>query len=270
MVSADTVSPPMPPARASSMAMVVGESRATSRASTWSVIGRLRWNLVNLGRHRFLAARTDASAAQKLSRPPLRPTSWDTVEGARSRRRAMSVKDSAASSPTRISSRSCALSTAPAMLGPPTVRRSGLPGHNDRSFATTVGIRPEFPAITHVALTVTSLERSVPWYKALFGSDPILDEDTGPFQRVAWLTGGTLVGLTQFPDLSSTEPFNERRPGLDHLAFGCASRDELRAWEIHLDELGIPNGGIVDAPRYSALSFRDPDNIALEFFAPRG
>ena len=129
---------------------------------------------------------------------------------------------------------------------------------------------PEFPAITHVALTVTSLERSVPWYKALFGSDPILDEDTGPFQRVAWLTGGTLVGLTQFPDLSSTEPFNERRPGLDHLAFGCASRDELRAWEIHLDELGIPSGGIVDAPGYSALSFRDPDNIALEFFAPRG
>ena len=26
---------------------------------------------------------------------------------------------------------------------------------------------PEFPAITHVALTVTSLERSVPWYKDL-------------------------------------------------------------------------------------------------------
>src|SRR5450759_1008267 len=88
---------------------------------------------------------------------------------------------------------------------------------------------PEFPAITHVALTVTSLERSVPWYKALFGSDPILDEDTGPFQRVAWLTSGTLVGLTQFPDLNSTQPFNERRPGLDHLAFGCANRDELEA-----------------------------------------
>jgi hypothetical protein len=26
----------------------------------------------------------------------------------------------------------------------------------------------------------------------------------------------------------------------------------------------------VDTPYYSALSFRDPDNIALEFFAPRG
>jgi len=99
---------------------------------------------------------------------------------------------------------------------------------------------PEFPAITHVALTVTSLERSVPWYKDLFGSDPILHEDTGPFQRVAWLTGGTIVGVTQFPDLDSTEPFNERRPGLDHLAFGCANRDELEAWEVRLSELGIP------------------------------
>ena len=99
---------------------------------------------------------------------------------------------------------------------------------------------PEFPAITHVALTVTSLERSVPWYKDLFGSDPILDEDTGPFQRVAWLTGSTIVGLTQFPDLDSTEPFNERRPGLDHLAFGCANRDELQAWESVLTNSASP------------------------------
>jgi glyoxylase I family protein len=128
---------------------------------------------------------------------------------------------------------------------------------------------PGFPAINHVALTVTSLERSVPWYRALLGSDPILDEDTGPFRRVAWLASGTVVGLTQFPDPSGTDPFNERRPGLDHLAFGCATRDELEAWENRLHELGIRNGGIVDTPHYSALSFRDPDNIALEFFAPR-
>jgi|GEM_PF-3531812 len=59
-------------------------------------------------------------------------------------RRAMSVKDSHASNPTRISSRSCALSTAPAVLGPPTDRRSGGAGHHDRSVATTVGIRPTF------------------------------------------------------------------------------------------------------------------------------
>lgn len=129
---------------------------------------------------------------------------------------------------------------------------------------------PDFPAITHVALTVTDLNRSVPWYQALFGSKPVLDEDTGPFHHVVWLIGGTLVGLHQFPDLNSGEAFNERRVGLDHLAFACKDREELAGWERRLGELGISNGGIVDAPYGSGLSFRDPDNIALEFFAPPG
>jgi glyoxylase I family protein len=128
----------------------------------------------------------------------------------------------------------------------------------------------EFPAITHVALTVSDLDRSVPWYRTLFGSDPVLDEDTGAFRHAVWLLGQTLVGLHQFPDPASNEPFNERRIGLDHLAFACANRSELVEWAARLDELGIVNGGVVDAPYGSGLSFRDPDNIALEFFAPPG
>ena len=128
----------------------------------------------------------------------------------------------------------------------------------------------EFPAITHVALTVSDLDRSVPWYTALFGADPVVDEDTGPFRHVVWLLGPTLVGLHEFPDLADNNPFNERRIGLDHLAFACANRSELAEWEARLDELGVTNGGIVDAPYGSGLSFRDPDNIALEFFAPPG
>jgi glyoxylase I family protein len=127
---------------------------------------------------------------------------------------------------------------------------------------------PEFPTIAHVALTVTSLDRSVPWYEALFGSKPVLDEDTGPFRHVVWLVGGTLVGLHEFPDLVDDGPFDEHRVGLDHLAFACAARTDLQKWEARLNELGIANGGIVDASYGSGLSFRDPDNIALEFFAP--
>jgi len=128
---------------------------------------------------------------------------------------------------------------------------------------------PEFPTITHVALTVSDLSTSVPWYQRLFEAEPVLDEDTGPFRHVVWLLdGGTLVGLHQFPDLADDAPFNERRLGLDHLAFACADRGELEQWERRLNELGIPHGGIVDAGYGSGLSFRDPDNIALEFFAP--
>ena len=129
----------------------------------------------------------------------------------------------------------------------------------------------EFPGVTHVALTVTDLGRSRPWYEKLFGTKPVIDEDTGPFHHVVWLLGSqTLVGIHQFPDLHDGEPFDERRPGLDHLAFACASRSELEEWKARLDDLGLENGGIVDAPYGSGLSFRDPDNIALEFFAPPG
>jgi catechol-2,3-dioxygenase len=125
-----------------------------------------------------------------------------------------------------------------------------------------------FPAITHVALTVSNLDVSVPWYRELFDSDPVLDEDTGPFRHVVWLLGGTLVGLHQFPDGNNSTRFDERRPGLDHLAFGCADRAELEQWEARLNKLGISHGGILDAPYGSGLSFRDPDNLPLEFFAP--
>jgi len=88
---------------------------------------------------------------------------------------------------------------------------------------------------------------------------------------VVWPVGGqTLVALNQFPDPADAVPFDERRLGLDHLAFACADRSELDQWRDRLDELGIAHGGVVDAPYGSVLSFRDPDNIALEFFAPRG
>ncbi len=126
----------------------------------------------------------------------------------------------------------------------------------------------DFPAVTHVAVTVSDLGRSVEWYERLFGAKPVLDEDTGPFRHVVWAVGGTLVGLHQFPDLLSTDAFEERRPGLDHIAFGCANRAELEKWATRLDELGIAHGAIKDAGYGSGVSFRDPDNIALEFFAP--
>jgi len=127
---------------------------------------------------------------------------------------------------------------------------------------------PSFPTLAHVALTVTDLSRSVPWYQRLIGADPVLDEDTGPFRHVVFAVGGTLLGLHQFPEGVTGGPFDERRVGLDHVAFACASRAELETWRTRLDELGLPHGDIVDAAYGSGLSFRDPDNIALEFFAP--
>ena len=126
------------------------------------------------------------------------------------------------------------------------------------------------PAITHVAVTVSDIDVSEAWYTRVLGGEPVLDEDTGPFRHIVYAVGGTLLGLHDFPDLMTKEQFEERRPGLDHIAFGCSSRRELVEWAARLDSLGIAHGDIKDAGYGSGLSFRDPDNIALELFAPPG
>ena len=127
-----------------------------------------------------------------------------------------------------------------------------------------------FPPVTHLALTVRDLAVSTPWYRALIGSDPVLDEDTEPgfHHSVFLLDNGTLLGLHQHTTPPADQPFSEHNVGLDHVAFGCADRAELQHWVTRLDELGISHGGIVDADYGSGLSFRDPDGITLEFFAP--
>lgn len=125
-----------------------------------------------------------------------------------------------------------------------------------------------FPAIGHVAVTVTDLEASARWYGALFGVEAALDEDTGPYHHIVFPLGGTLFGLHRHPGTPTGERFDELRAGMDHVAFACADRAELEQWARRLDDLGIAHGPIVDAPYGSGVSFRDPDNIALEFFAP--
>lgn len=128
------------------------------------------------------------------------------------------------------------------------------------------------PALNHVAVTVRDIEISGPWYRNLLGADPILDERTeAGFRHQVWmLDGGTVFGIHQHDRAAPDEKFNELRVGLDHVGFGCASRAELDNWVRRLGELGIEHGGVVEAPYGSGLSFRDPDGIALEFFAPPG
>ena len=63
-------------------------------------------------------------------------------------------------------------------------------------------------------------------------------------------------------------PFSEFLPGLDHLEFLVAERKDLDDWAKRLDSLGIPHSGVKEPP-YTAnamITFRDPDNIQLEFF----
>ncbi len=127
---------------------------------------------------------------------------------------------------------------------------------------------PRFSGIDHVALTVTDLSISVPFYEKVLGSSPVMTMTDGPFTRhVFALPGGQRLGLTQHTDGAAGASFDPTVPGLDHLGLACADRDEVVAWAAHLDQLSVPHSGVQDADYGSALSFADPDGNALEFFA---
>jgi glyoxylase I family protein len=130
-----------------------------------------------------------------------------------------------------------------------------------------------FPGLQHVAITVSDLQKSTEWYSRLFGADPVLDEDEegGEFHHTVYaLDGGLLFGLHTHQGRESKDRFDEHRTGLDHVGFALSGTAELEQWRDKLDSLGIQHGGIKKAHYGSGISFRDPDNIALEFFIAPG
>ena len=132
---------------------------------------------------------------------------------------------------------------------------------------------PTFTNIHHLAVTVRDLETSVAFYEQVFGFAPATEIDDESLHRKLFaLPGGTNLGLTQHDggaDGASGGGFSPFSPGLDHIGLTVQSRDELEAWASHLSEHGIEHSGIVEAPYGYALSFKDPDQIALEFFVSK-
>ena len=130
------------------------------------------------------------------------------------------------------------------------------------------------PTITgahHLALTVTDAERSAAWYTDVLGLVQILagDDDEVSFRVLAHPGCGWVMGVRAYRD-GSGDAFDELRTGLDHLAFGVSSRDELSAWEAELTARDIAFTPATETPIGTVGVFRDPDNIQLEMWLPLG
>jgi glyoxylase I family protein len=139
---------------------------------------------------------------------------------------------------------------------------------------TVVSWRYAMPTITgahHLALTVTDVERSAAWYRDLLGLVRVLDgsDDTVTYQVLAHPDSGWVMGVRQY-SAGRSDTFDEYRTGLDHLAFGVSSREELDGWQEELDRRGISFTPAVETPIGTVVVFRDPDNIQLEFWLPLG
>ncbi len=121
--------------------------------------------------------------------------------------------------------------------------------------------------IAHVQLTVTDMQRSVPFYRALLQSleMTVLLDTPNYFYCIGGRTG---VAIAPVAAEWAHQPFDQRRAGLHHLCFRARSRADVDA--IHQTAVAL-GARIVRAPRedhwapgYYSVLFEDPDGIRLE------
>jgi glyoxylase I family protein len=124
--------------------------------------------------------------------------------------------------------------------------------------------------VHHVDLVVTSILRSLPFYRDLL--EPLgwhrIGEVEGERGETIWyLSGpGSSIGLREAQ--SPSEPYDRYRVGLHHLALEAPSRfavDERAEW-LRARGAVIESGPeeYSYAPGYYAVFFYDPDGIKLE------
>jgi len=126
---------------------------------------------------------------------------------------------------------------------------------------------PRLLGISHIDLTVSDCDRSAMWWQDVMGFTLVnrVSQETYECRSLIHPSGVAVTVMTH-DGTAEAGAFDERRVGLDHLAFQITDPAELKQWAIHLDELGVPNTGIIDTGYGPTLVFRDPDNMQLEFY----
>ena len=128
--------------------------------------------------------------------------------------------------------------------------------------------------IDHFGLTVTDIEVSEEWYGRVLGMQRLFVEPhhggDGSSYCVVLGGGGVMFGLDHHPT-NAGQSFDAACTGLDHVCLRVPSRAALDAWTEHLDREGVEHSGVVELEaagmHFSIVSFRDPDNIALELMS---
>ncbi len=126
--------------------------------------------------------------------------------------------------------------------------------------------------LDHVNLSVSDLVRSRQFYAEVLGFEVIdLPADyANPLFAGAFffIAGGVEFFLMRHPQTPSGDRFSEFRVGLDHLSFKAPDEAALRALAERLVQAGVETKGVEtfhpSGKKY--VSFRDPDNIQLEYW----
>jgi glyoxylase I family protein len=131
-------------------------------------------------------------------------------------------------------------------------------------------------SINHLDLTVGDLSVSAPFYDAVLGRLGFARQKPPPgvaWDRPAWHhrdPAQRLFSIALCQANSGSAPHDRFAPGLHHLAFQAASRQDVDDFHRFLLATGVT---ILDAPAdypqywpvYYAVFFADPDGLKLEF-----
>jgi glyoxylase I family protein len=129
---------------------------------------------------------------------------------------------------------------------------------------------PTIAGYSHLSFTVTDLERSSAWYREVlgFGLDSQVEGDGFQRHRLRHPDAGITLTLTQH-DTGSGDRFDERRTGLDHVAFAVPTAEDLHEFGERFSARGIEHSDVKPTAGGAGgiITLRDPDNIQLEVFA---
>ena len=127
---------------------------------------------------------------------------------------------------------------------------------------------PEIQGYAHVAITVSDLDASLPFYEKLLGAEPVGRIQLDGLDRHLFPVGnGQILGVTAYTH-GSADVSNPTTPGLDHIGLAVADRDGVVAWQEQATAAGIESD-LQDVDFGHALMVKDPDGNQIEFFAPR-
>jgi glyoxylase I family protein len=117
---------------------------------------------------------------------------------------------------------------------------------------------PDF--VDHLVFRVAEIDRTERFYNRLLG-EPLRTED-----YVMYRAGNTLLFFTVAQP--SQEPFNKEKVGLNHIALGVRTLEELQTIQKQLDDGGISHSRIKfwRDGRTQYIWLDDPDGFRVEFW----
>ena len=119
--------------------------------------------------------------------------------------------------------------------------------------------------LAHIGLRVTNLARARHFYVDILGFEPVLEL---PDLMVCNAYGSTIAFRGNATQTHPNDRFDPYRVGLDHVALGVPSANELEEMKRQLDLAGVSNNGVEQETMMpiSYISFYDPDGIAWELY----